>query len=119
MTYADKAVILLALILLPFLYIHFWGSGKLGESALMTAIDGKEIVVSLFEDKEFQISGPLGITTIEVKNGKIRFIDSPCSGKQCIHSGWLKKSGDFAACIPNRISITIAGRELRFDAINF
>jgi hypothetical protein len=54
-----------------------------------------------------------------VHDGRIRFVASPCTGKQCIHSGWLDNDGEFAACLPNLISITITGRNPRFDSINF
>ncbi len=59
---------------------------------------------------------PVGDTVIEVKSGAIRFFESDCPGQECVHSGWLKNSGDTAACLPNRVSITLSG-ESGVDAI--
>lgn len=47
--------------------------------------------------------------SIEVANGKIRFFSSDCHDKTCKNSGWLSASGSFAACLPNRVAITLVG----------
>lgn len=119
MTWADRIVIFLAVMMLPFLYIHFWSGNQQGDMAKIIATQGPEILVPLDEDKTFKVTGPLGESSFEVKDGKIRFTDSPCSGKQCISSGWLQASGAFTACLPNRISLQIAGLDNTFDSINF
>lgn len=81
--------------------------------------DKNKILFSLRDTRDIRIAGPLGETLITIRKGQARFVSSPCAQKQCIHSGWLKRNGDFAACLPNRVSLFIAGREGAFDAINF
>jgi len=73
----------------------------------------------MYPDRRLQLEGPLGNSTVELRDGQARFLDSPCTGKVCIHSGWLNSTGEFAACLPNRISIQLLGMHPRFDAINF
>ncbi len=68
--------------------------------------------VSLYTDQTFSV----GDTVIQVKNGAVAFIGSDCPHQECVHSGWLKYPGDTAACLPNRVSITILG-ESGVDAI--
>ncbi len=119
MTRADFIVTLGAVALLPFLYVASWGNGARGEQARIL-VGGKEYArVPLYQAQRLEIPGALGVSVLEIKDGKIRFIASPCRGKQCVHSGWLALSGEFAACLPNRISVHVAGREPRYDAVNF
>lgn len=119
MTRADYIVVLFAVILLPYLYMNYWIPSARGDTAQILAGGAKEIKIHLDVDQRLNIEGPLGTSVIEIHQGKVRFVDSPCRGKQCIHSGWLQKTGDFAACLPNRISVAVLGHDLRYDAINF
>ena len=52
---------------------------------------------------------PSGGATIhlEVKDGAIRFIDSPCPDHLCEGFGWLAKPDDWAACIPCQAAVTV------------
>ena len=44
---------------------------------------------------------------LEVKDGAIAFVDSPCPDHLCENYGWLSREGDWAACLPARASLTI------------
>jgi hypothetical protein len=119
MTRADFLVAMLALGMLPFLYNRYWEEPVQGEDAEIMAGDDKKLKVSLNTNRRLNIEGPLGTSVLEVQDGRIRFVSSPCRGKQCIHSGWLQNTGDFAACLPNHISVTVRGNNRLYDAINF
>lgn len=119
MTRADIIVVILAVALLPFLYMTYWGSPQQGD-ALRVMVNGKEtMTVSLREDQHFTVQGPLGDSVIDIHQGKARFVNSPCRGKQCVHTGWLGQGGEFAACLPNRVSIAVIAEEQRYDSIVF
>jgi len=118
MTRADYYVVLFAALLLPYLYLTQWTGDEAGITASIMNGD-KTTQVSLAHDHTLEIDGALGTSIIEIEEGKIHFAASPCLGKQCIHSGWLQHAGEFAACLPNRISIAVLGEEPRFDSINF
>lgn len=118
-TRADLVITLLAGLGVGGLYPLNWGAHGLGETAHIFIPGQPEQIVDLGEEHRYIIAGPLGDNVLEVRDGKIRFVQSPCSGKQCIHSGWLSESGDFAACLPNRVSLMVAGKEQRYDTINF
>lgn len=45
----------------------------------------------------------------EVRDGNIAFVQSDCPDQVCVHTGFLGQPGQFAACLPNRISIRIDG----------
>lgn len=115
----DYAVVAFALVLLPWLYLTHWGGGGLGDLVQIRDGAGHEITLVLGEDGEVEVEGPLGRSVIEVRDGAARFVRSPCQGKVCIHSGWLRSGGDFTACLPNRISLTVAAAGRQYDSINF
>ncbi|MFQ5469271.1 MAG: NusG domain II-containing protein [Gammaproteobacteria bacterium] len=119
MTKADIAVFIFALVLLPALYIQYWQNSTQGDAARIIVGGKEKLITSLSYDQTLQIEGNLGTSTIEIHDGKIRFSDSPCTNKQCIHSGWLDHGGDVAVCFPNRITVAVLGKEQRFDTINF
>ena len=119
MTRADAVAIALTLILLPYLYITFWGSSGQGEMVQIRVAEGEALSLPLDYNKRIEIEGVLGTSVIEIKDRQVRFIDSPCKEKQCVISGWLSKDGDTTACMPNGVSIQVVGRDNRFDAVNF
>jgi hypothetical protein len=119
LTRADKLLIGIMTLCVIALYPIFWGARGAGEWAVIKTSSAPDQTISLQQPQRVVIKGPIGDTVIEVADGKVRFVDSPCDNKQCIHSGWLKQLGDFAACIPNRISIVVSGPGDDFDAINF
>ena len=87
------------------------GSGS-GASAVIR-VDGEVYrEVDLGVDQVIEI----GAVRIEVKDGAIAFIESDCPTHTCVKAGWLRTPGASAACLPNRISITVMG-ESGVDAI--
>lgn len=119
MTRADMIVVTLAVALLPWLYLNYWTPATQGDE-IRILVNGKErMTVSLRQNHHLTIEGALGPSVIDIHDGKARFTASPCRGKQCIHTGWLSHSGESATCLPNRISLLVAGNEQRFDSIVF
>ncbi len=116
---ADYAVTLFALLLLPYLYITLWGNGSYGEQVTIRIANQPPQHYSLYDNRRITIEGVLGKNLIELKEGQVRFIEAPCQNKLCIQSGWLRHDGELAACLPNGVTVSVSGRDNRFDAINF
>ncbi len=74
--------------------------------------------VELTAPQRFQVTGPLGVTTIAVREGRIRVTDSPGRRKLCVRAGWLARPGETAVCLPNRVVVEVTGARPHFDAIN-
>lgn len=53
--------------------------------------------------------GVLGNSVLEVREGRIRMMASPCPDKLCIDQGWASKPGQSIVCVPNAVSVTIQG----------
>lgn len=133
MTAADRWVVGAALALVASLYVWTW-SGPLRSDAGGSDAGGSdaagvvaEVVVAghpvealdLGRDGEVEVQGRMGPSRLLVQEGRVRFTASPCRGKQCIHSGWLAREGDFAACLPNGVAVEVLGPERGLDAINY
>lgn len=55
---------------------------------------------------------------LEIKDKKVRFIESDCNDKICISMGYVKNCGDSAICVPNKTAIIIECDEPLYDGIS-
>lgn len=56
----------------------------------------------------YAIPGPLGVTRLEIRDGRARIIASPCPEQRCVHSGAIQRRGSLIVCVPNRVVVRIA-----------
>lgn len=115
----DLLVMILALGVIIGLFDRLWGDNRVGEQARILVGDQQLALVSLSGQRRIEVDGALGTSVLEVEEGRIRFLDSPCQGKVCVHNGWVTRGGEVVACLPNRVSVAVLGGEQRFDAVNF
>lgn len=122
MTTADRFLFITTLIALPFIYFYFWQPAQEAMYADIH-VNGHYLQrVSLSNNQVLHVHGDHGDSVIEVQNGRVRFKNSPCTSKRCVLSGWLQHNGEFAACLPNRVSIALLNNDTiasRYDSINF
>jgi len=77
------------------------------ESHLIVTSSGKEFIYPLNKDRDLEIEGIIGKSTIVIKDGRAFFKSSPCKNKTCVHMGAVSKENDWAACLPNDIFIRV------------
>lgn len=87
----------------------FWQSGGAATEAQIRIAGGAPQTVTLMQAQTLTVPGHLGASVIRIEPGRLRFIDSPCRNRVCVHRGWMSTRGDSAACLPNRISVTLSG----------
>lgn len=75
--------------------------------------------VPLDHDQVLEIHGVLGISRIEIRNRRVRFLSSPCANQLCTHQGWVSAASELIACLPNRVVLTLDADRSDFDAINY
>lgn len=64
------------------------------------------------EDREFSILDETGLPiTFQIRDHAIRFLESDCPDKICIHTGFLKNDLDVASCLPNRTTLFVTTAE--------
>lgn len=119
MTRADWIVVILALACLPAVYVYNWRTQAHAIEATIQGPQDYHRTVMLDHDQIIRVHGKLGVSVLEIRDGMIRFIKSPCTTKFCIHSGWLKYNGDVMACLPNGVYVQVEGGSRKYDAINF
>jgi len=109
-TIADKVLFSLLLLLSLsgiFLIKAFVPEGH----TVVIELDNKPVyLLPLDKDGIVSVDGPLGKTTVEIKDNSVRIQDSPCRNKLCVRQGWIKTGA--LVCLPNRVVVTIdRGRE--------
>lgn len=116
---SDVFVIFLTLLLIFSSFAIFRHSPNKTPVATIT-VDGKvekEIDLTLQEDCIITLKTD-PVVTLEVKDHKIRFIDSECPDGTCEKMGFLSNAGQTAACIPAKVIVTVEGlNESEIDAV--
>jgi hypothetical protein len=75
--------------------------------------------VSLSRDQQIEVPGPLGTSIISIKNNQARISSDPSPRQYCVRQGWLKNSGEAAICLPNQVSVELAGGQKKYDSLNY
>ncbi|MFK5969756.1 MAG: NusG domain II-containing protein [Candidatus Marithrix sp.] len=117
LTIADRLIIGLAVVFTIWLYTYYWG-GKTLDYAVILSADQVTQIINLDQPQQIIIQGSIGESKIEVMDGKIRFIKSPCKQQYCVHAGWLTNNKSFITCLPNRVSIELPHAN-KFDSISY
>jgi hypothetical protein len=73
----------------------------------------------LAPDVRLQVPGPLGVSIITIHDRQVRIESDPSPRQYCVRQGWLKQAGEIALCLPNEISVELAGRSKRYDSLNY
>ncbi|WP_455217406.1 NusG domain II-containing protein [Kaarinaea lacus] len=118
-TRGDTIILGLAIAVLSISFATFWQAEGHGAEAIILVKGKRWARLNLFQNQDYYVPGLLGESHIRVENGQVRFIDSPCPNKLCIHTGWIKQGGENVTCLPNQVSVHILGSDTRFDTINF
>jgi hypothetical protein len=100
-------VLVLALILIA---VGIWvivTSTEQGIYARVTSFE-HNVYLNLSQDQMFSPEDAPTVF-IKIEDGAIAFLESDCPDQVCVHSGFLHRPGQWAACLPNRVSVTILG----------
>ena len=66
-----------------------------------------EQVIDLTKDARYDIDTGVYTIHLQVADGGIAFVDSPCPDHNCEGFGTLRREGDWAACLPAKASLSI------------
>ena len=104
-------IIIVFAIALVSVFLIFFNGRKTDKPTAVITVDGKEvnrIDLASAEDEVFTLNTK-PVVTLEIKDNKIRFINSLCPDNTCEKCGFLESTGDTAACVPASVVITIQG----------
>jgi len=105
-------LIIVILIFIAAIYCIKYNSVSNGNTVNITA-DSRQYQFSLETNGIYSVQGPLGETKIEIKDRKVKIIDSPCPEKKCINQGTHSP----IICLPNKVIVTIENYG-DFDAVS-
>ena len=114
----DWGVLLLGSLASAWLATHLWH----GDGARTVIIrSGGHVVAEapLTHSQRISVTGPLGVSLIDINQGRVRVAADPSPRQLCVKQGWLSHAGDAALCLPNQISIELAGASRRFDSLSY
>ncbi|MEK7810543.1 MAG: NusG domain II-containing protein [Pseudomonadota bacterium] len=114
----DWLTLLLGLIGVTMLTLKLW-NGELADRAIIRS--GGKIFreVSLSRDQQIEVPGPLGTSIVRIEKRKARIISDPSPRQYCVRQGWLQQAGEIAICLPNEVSVELAGSAKKYDSLNY
>ena len=98
--------------------LHFWSADKPQKAQIRA---GGRLVAEfpLDSPRLFEVSGPLGLTRIEIQPGRARVASDPGPRQYCVRQGWLAYSGAVAICAPNQVTLSVLGRTRQYDSLGY
>ncbi len=112
-TRADKYLVAAMIVLNLALFARL-GTGSARGDWVVIEVDQQEVArAPLTHPRVFHVQGKLGVTEVEIRQGKARIVKSPCKNKICIKSGYIRYADRLAACLPNRVVVRVVGKTHR------
>ena len=95
-----------------------WQSGT-AEKAIVKR--GGEVFaeLDLSRNRQIEVPGPLGITTVAVEKHRVRVVSDPGVHQYCVRQGWLERAGEIAICAPNQVSVQVLGSKEAYDSLSY
>ena len=100
------AVVVLAIAAVLAVRSHNATGGKL-TAQLIYGDNNAVMDIPLEKDETYSVDTGYYTVHIEVKDGRARFIESPCPDHICEGFGWLSAEDQTATCLPARAVLTI------------
>lgn len=118
MSKGDWLLLLVLSYIVGLLFQHYWVSREHAHEVIITSPAGSRHY-ALEQTQQIELQGAIGAAHLEIQEGAVRFVRSPCRHQICVRSGWHRRSGAVAACVPNRISLTLRGGESDYDGYSY
>jgi len=114
----DWLTLLLGGICVVLLALTLW-SGELADRAIIRS--GGKIFreVPLSRDQQIAVPGPLGTSIVTIEKRRARISSDPSPRQYCVRQGWLQQAGEVAICLPNEVSVELAGSWKKYDSLNY
>lgn len=114
----DLLVLLFAGLATAGFFLHAW-SKPAGSMVLVRAQGVMMVRAALARDADYSVRGSLGVSRIEVRQGRARVAADPGPRQICVRQGWISRAGDAALCLANQVSLEIGGGDKMFDTLAF
>jgi len=120
LTRNDRILIFVLVAIASFYFVRLFFVSNEGREALVKVGSNPPQKVSLEINKRINVEGEKGRVVIEVKEGRVRVVESSCFQKICVNTGWINKPGQNIVCLPNKVLVTIEGKKSpTMDAVSY
>ena len=100
----------ITLIIIVVIFLMLWLIPKPNGGNVIISVDGEVYKkISLTENSEIPVESKFGKNTVIIKDGEVFVTDTNCPNKLC-QKDKISKGGESIVCLPNRLSITIEGK---------
>jgi hypothetical protein len=106
----DYLALALSIVLVVGAGLFAYGNGVTASEVSIQS-DGGTFLYPLDQPRRVAVPGPLGDTWVRIEDGHARVDDSPCRDKICIAAGVLRLTGEWTACLPNRVFVRVEGAD--------
>ena len=70
-------------------------------------------------EEEVLVPGPIGVNRVVVAAGSARVAAAPCANQICVHTGRISEPGQWIACLPNRVLVSVESANETIDARSY
>ncbi len=106
----DVVIVVLALFITAGAALSAYNPLNSGESFVIEA-SGRRWTYPINTEAVIEAEGPLGISVVEIRDGAVRMVSSPCPDETCVAVGSISKAGQWIACLPNQVFIYVEGKK--------
>ena len=94
----------LSITLLTTVYLY---ARRGAEPRILIAGEGQQWIFPKEAEELVTVPGPLGDTVVQLEDGKARILSSPCTNQTCVEAGAIRGHGQWTACLPNKVLVSI------------
>ena len=103
------ALVVIAVLALALALFFFLLPKNSGSEILCTVSQNGETLDSfLLRETAAQETRVYGDYTVECNAGHIRIESAPCANQDCVHTGWISRSGQSIVCLPGRFVVELS-----------
>lgn len=100
------------------LVLTLW-SGEFADRAIIRSGGKIFLEVPLSRDQQIAVPGPLGTSIVTIEKRRARISSDPSPRQYCVRQGWLQQTGEISICLPNEVSVELAGSKKKYDSLNY
>ncbi|NCN05012.1 MAG: NusG domain II-containing protein [Spirochaetales bacterium] len=94
----------------------YGAAGNPGQVSIQA--EAGDFLYSLDTQGTYSFEGPIGDTVIEILENRVRVLSSPCRDQICVAAGWLEQTGEWSACLPNRVFVRVRAAAEGEDSVD-
>lgn len=114
----DWLTLALGMLLTGWSFAFLWHAER-AEKAIVRS--GGKVVgeFPLGVNRTVPVTGPLGTSLIVIHERRARVAQDPSPRQYCVKQGWLARQGEMAVCLPNQVSVELAGTKRLYDTLSY